>query len=127
MSKLHLIALAGAIACASGGATGNAPPIADRNIITQSELELAVGTNLYQVIEKLRPNFLRSRGPTSINTPGEEYPVVFVDGRKYGDIGSLRSLIPSQVTQVRYYDAASAAAQFGVINAPGVIDVAIKR
>lgn len=127
MRKLHLIALAGVLACASSGGGTGGPPPADRNVITQSELELAVGNNLYEVVEKLRPNFLRSRGATSINTPGQEFPVVYVDGRKYGDIASLRSLIPSQVSQVRYYDASSAAARFGVINAPGVIDVVIKQ
>jgi hypothetical protein len=125
--KLHLIALAGVIACASSGTGGSSSPGADRNLISQSELQLAVGNNLYEVVEKLRPNFLRSRGATSINTAGDEYPVVYVDGRRYGDIGSLRSLIPSQVSQVRYYDASSAGARFGVINAPGVIEVIIKQ
>lgn len=127
MRKLQLIALAGVIACASSGGGTGGPPPADRNVITQAELELAVGNNLYEVVEKLRPNFLRSRGATSITTPGEEYPVVFVDGRKYGDLSSLRTLIPRQVSQVRYYDGNSAAARFGVINAPGVIDVLIKQ
>jgi hypothetical protein len=126
MRNLYLIALAGTIACASAG-TGGGPPAADRNVITQSELELTAGNNLYDVIEKLRPNFLRSRGQTSINTSGTEYPVVYVEGRKYGDLASLRSLIPSQVSEVRYYDASSAAARFGMISAPGVIDVSIKR
>jgi hypothetical protein len=125
--KLYLIALAGVIACASSATSGGSAPMADRNLISQEELALAVGNNLYEVVEKLRPNFLRARGASSITTAGDEYPVVYVDGRRYGDVGSLRSLIPSQVSQVRYYDASSAAARFGVINAPGVIDVVIKQ
>jgi hypothetical protein len=126
MRKLYLIALAGSIACASSS-TGIARQPTDRNVIYQTELESVGSTNLYELIEKVRPNFLRSRGPTSFSSTGDEYPVVFVDGRRYGDLASLKSLITSQVSEVRYYDASSAAAKFGMINAPGVIDVHIKQ
>ena len=127
MRKLYLLALAGAIGCASGAAgTPRAPT--DRNVINQAELESVASTNLYELVEKVRPNFLRSRGQSSLNSSATlEYPAVYVDGRPYGDIASLRSLVTSQVSQVRYYDAPSAAARFGAINAPGVIDVTIKQ
>jgi hypothetical protein len=128
MRKLYLAALAGTIACASGTPSAGTPRVAtDRNMINQLELESVASTNLYELIEKVRPNFLRSRGQTSINTAGQEFPAVYVDGRPYGDIASLRTIVTSQVSLVRYYDAPSAAARFGAINAPGVIDVTIKR
>jgi hypothetical protein len=126
MRKLYLIALAGSIACASSS-TGIARQPTDRNIIYQAELESVGSTNLYELIEKVRPNFLRSRGPTSFSTAGEEYPTVYVDGRPYGDIASLKSLVTSQVSEVHYYNSSAAAAKFGTINAPGVIDVHIKQ
>jgi hypothetical protein len=126
MRKVYLIALAGAVACAST-TTGIPRQPTDRNVIYQTELESVGSSNLYELIERVRPNFLRSRGPTSLTTAGDEYPIVFVDGRRYGDLASLKSLITSQVSEVRYYDASAAAAKFGMINAPGVIDVHIKQ
>jgi hypothetical protein len=128
MGKLYLFALAGAIGCASGtmGAGTERVPT-DRNVINQTELESVGSTNLYELIEKLRPNFLRSRGATSFSSPGLEYPAVYVGGRPYGDIASLRTIITSQVSVVHYYDAPAAAGRFGAINAPGVIDVTIKQ
>ena len=125
MKNLYLIALAGVVACATTG--GPAVPPSDRNVITETELASVPAPNLYDLIEKLRPNFLRSRGQTSLNTPGSEYAAVYVDGRPYGDLRSLRTLIPSQVGEVHYYDAPSAAARFGMINATGVIDVTTRH
>jgi len=124
MKGLYLFALAAALGCASGGtaATGT-----DRNVISETELQSVPASNLYELIEKVRPNFLRSRGQASINLPGGEYAVVYVDGRSYGDLASLRSLIPNQVSQVRYYDATTAASRFGMISATGVIDVTSRR
>jgi hypothetical protein len=99
----------------------------DRNVITETELRSVPASNLYELIEKVRPNFLRSRGASSINMPGGEYAVVYLDGRSYGDLASLRSLIPNQVSEVRYYDASTAASRYGMISATGVIDVTSKQ
>ncbi|HEY1952186.1 MAG TPA: Plug domain-containing protein [Gemmatimonadaceae bacterium] len=132
MRKLHLLALAGTIACASAN-SGTPDPVGapgtaqDRNVITQEEIQTISSTNLYELIEKVRPNMLRSRGATSFSSAGQEFPLVYVDGRPYGDLASLKSLIANQVSRVRYYDAPAAAAKFGMINAPGVIDVTIRQ
>jgi len=128
MKRLYLFALASAIACASGGAGTSAAPRVDRNVITEQEIQSVPSSSLYDLIEKLRPHFLRSRGATSISTAGvSECAVVYVDGRSYGDIGSLRSIVANQVSEVHYYDATSAAQRFGMINGSGVIEVTIKR
>jgi len=126
MKGLYLFALAAAVGCASGGA-GTAAPGTDRNVITETELRSVPASNLYELIEKVRPNFLRSRGASSINLRGGEYPVVFLDGRSYGEIESLRSIVPNQVSMVRYYDASTAASRYGMISATGVIDVTSKQ
>ena len=128
MKRLYLFALASAIACASGGAGTGSAPNGDRNIITEQEIQSVPSSSLYDLIEKLRPQFLRSRGATSITTAGvSEYAVVYVDGHPYGDLGSLRSIVANQVSGVHYFDAMSAAQRFGTINGSGVIEVTIKR
>jgi hypothetical protein len=123
MKGLYLFALTTVLACASTGG-GSTRPRTDRNVISTAEIESVPSSNLYEMIEKLRPQFLRSRGPTSINTPGaNEYAAVYMDGRSFGDIASLRSIVSTQVQEVRYYDAGGAAQKFGMINGSGVIEV----
>jgi hypothetical protein len=127
MRKLYLLALATAVACASSGSSANNAPHTDRNVILQNELSSVPPGNLFDVIQRLRPNFLQSRGQSSITTTGGEYPTVYMDGRNYGDIGQLRQIISTQVETVRYYDAPSAQQRFGMISGSGVIEVISKR
>jgi len=84
-------------------------------------------SSLYDLIEKVRPNFLRSRGANSFGTQSSEYASVYVDEHPYGDIGSLRSLVTGQIGMVRYYDPIAAQQKFGLTSGNGVISVYIKR
>jgi len=133
MKGIYVLALAGAVACASqsgpNAPAGTVVARTDRNIISDAEIQSVPSANLYDLISKLRPNFLRSRGPMSLSSgsTANEYASVYVDGRPYGDIASLRSLVSTQVSEVRYYDASSAASKFGTINGNGVIEVTIKQ
>ncbi len=55
MKNLYLFGLAAVVACASGGASTNAQRT-DRNVITETELGTMPTSNLYEAIERLRPN-----------------------------------------------------------------------
>jgi hypothetical protein len=132
LKTFQLFALALVLACASGtgGRVSSSEPNRpfDRNLITEEELAAVPSGNLYEAIEKIRPAMLRSRGAVSFSGQAtNEYAEVYVDGRKYGDITSLRSIVTSQVGGVRYYGSSDAAAKFGMINGSGVISVAIKQ
>jgi hypothetical protein len=129
MKGVYFFALAAVVACASSNTQrASVPKGTDRNIITEEEIRSVPAANLYDLVSKLRPNMLRSRGQSSLGGSAvSDYPVVYVDGRSYGDIGSLRSLIPNQVSLIRYYEASDAAARFGMINASGVIDVTTRQ
>lgn len=129
MKAIYLFALTAVVACASNKTQrASIPTSTDRNLITEEEIRSVPASNLYDLVQKLRPNMLRARGQSSLggSTAGD-YPVVFVDGRSYGDVGSLRSLIPSQVSMVRYYEASDAAGKFGTISGSGVIDVTTRQ
>lgn len=117
------------VACSSNPktTTGTTAAPIDRNVITETEIMQMPSVSLYDLIQKVRPDFLRSRGASSFSDTKQEYPVVFVDGRLYGDLSSLRSLVSSQISQVRYYDAMAAQAKFGVIQGSGVIDVTVRQ
>jgi hypothetical protein len=129
MKGMYLFALATVVACASGTTQrASIPTSSDRNVITEEEIRTIPASNVYDLVQKLRPNMLRPRGQSTLGgTAVSDYAVVFVDGRSYGDIGSLRSLIPSQVSMIRYYESTDAAGKFGTINGSGVIDVTTRQ
>jgi hypothetical protein len=125
MRSVYLLALAAVVACASSKSNRASPPLgSDRNVITEEEIRSVPASNLYELVSKLRPQMLRAHGQSTLGgSTASDFPIVYLDGRNYGDIGSLRSLVPSQVSLVRYYDATNAAGKFGAINASGVIEV----
>ena len=122
---LYLIALAAVIGCASAG-SGSSSSRREPNLITADDIAGIPVTNAYEAIERLRPLFLRSRGKTSINTPNTQYPTVYVDGVRYGDIYSLRNILAPHVHDIRFYNGAESGARFGLQNTAGVIEVKMK-
>lgn len=131
MKKSYLLALAMLAACASSPKSDRAainPGAADRNVITEDEIRTVPANDLYDLVSKIRPNMLRSHGQSTLGgSTASDYPLVYVDGRQYGDISSLRSLIPSQVSMVRYYDPTMASGRFGTTAGSGVIDVTTRQ
>jgi hypothetical protein len=125
MKSVYLFALATVVACASSKSDRANPNLgSDRNVITEEEIRSVPAANLYDLVSKLRPQMLRAHGQSTLGgSTASDFPIVYLDGRNYGDIGSLRGLIPSQVSLVRYYDATNAAGKFGAIAASGVIEV----
>jgi hypothetical protein len=131
MRKLYLLVLTATLACASSPKSDRAtitPGGGDRNVITEQEIRSVPASNMYELVEKLRPQMLRARGQSTLGgSTASDYPLVYVDGRQYGDIASLRSLIPNQVSLVRYYDATMASGKFGMTAGSGVIDVTTRQ
>ena len=79
--------------------------------------------NAFEVVSKLRPQFLRSRGRTTITTGASEFPSVFVDGQYYGDLNSLRTIIAPQIKVIHYYNGPDAVTKFGMLYGSGAIEV----
>ncbi|HYD51204.1 MAG TPA: hypothetical protein VEA99_01205 [Gemmatimonadaceae bacterium] len=116
------LALAALSACASGGST-TATPRRSADLITAEELAQTDTPNLLYAVQRLRPNWLRSRGQVSINTPGAGEPVVYIDDTRLGAIGTLEQIIPSEVREVRRLNAAEATNRYGTGHAGGAIVV----
>ncbi len=129
MMRLSLIAtLAGIIALASC-----APPLSgfakprDGARITQEEVEESLEASAYDVIVRLRPNFLMSRGSTSLRPDDSRLPAVFLDGIEHGPISSLRNIPASNIAEIRLYRSWEATTQFGTGYMSGVIAVKTRR
>ena len=121
------LALAGIVASVvfgcSSATTTNGPPRGDRNRLTQEQLATANSDNLYEAITKLRPEWLNTRGPTSITDATPVTPSVFMNGNLMGRVESLRDMRVLDVTEVRYWPAGQASAKFGMGHPRGVIEL----
>jgi hypothetical protein len=127
---IMLLAMGTALGCASSGygtSGGNAP---DSRILAYEEISRAqVSGTAYDLISRLRPGFLVSRGQASISnaTATSSYPNIYLDGVPYGDISTLRGIEASHVAEVRLFQAWEAQTKFGVGNNGGVIAITTRR
>lgn len=119
-----------AMACTLGGCAppatpnGSAAPRAAQ--LTQVELQAANSDNLYDAITKLRPEWLTTRGPTSVKDGTPTSVDVYMNGTLLGKADYLREVRLLDVTEVRYWDAGQASARFGMGHPRGVIEITRK-
>ena len=106
-----------------------APPAAyDAQTITESEIVASNAINAYEVIVKLRNNFLSYRGETNLYTSrSRSMPTVYVDDQRYGEITVLENIPALQVASIRLYRAWEATTRYGTGNMSGVIAVTTRR
>ena len=99
-------------------------------ILTQEEISASgVSGNAFDVVSRLRPNFLVSRGPNTLGNAQRTtmYPNIYLDGIPYGDINTLRNIDSSQIAEIRLYQAGEAQTKFGMGNNGGVIAITTRR
>jgi hypothetical protein len=100
------------------------PAMSDSQLITEDEIEASRAPTAFEVIQKLRANFLSYRGETSFDrSKSQPYPTVYVDGQAYGSIGTLRNIPASQIATIRLYRSWEATTKFGTGNMGGVIAI----
>ena len=132
VKHLYLIAAFPIVACgpASGSSNSGIPtPRRSTSLLVSEEIlaaNLDHGT-LYDAILRLRPNWF-ARGTTSYDPPTTELAIVFVDGRRLGELESLRGIDANQIEDARYFGAAEAGPRFGLQGGlSGVIEVTMKK
>lgn len=105
-----------------------APGAYDPNLITEDEIVDSHASNAYDVIHKLRGNFLSFRGKISIYSPATvSMPTVYVDEQRYGDINILSSIPAEVIATIRLYRAWDATTRYGINNASGVISITTRQ
>jgi hypothetical protein len=87
--------------------------------LTASDLQSVTAATLYEVVAKLRPNFVRA------NFRGEP-PTVFVNGFLAGSVDALRHFDPKTVTDVRLLRGADATSRYGNVHTGSIIDVTLR-
>jgi hypothetical protein len=121
-----VLTLAAVLACASSGTGGTSPVRREPNLITEQEIQASAETNAFDVVSRLRPMFLKTRGQSTISSGGSEYASVFLDGQYYGEIPSLRNILANQVHEIRYLNGPDAVSKYGMRYGSGAVDVRSK-
>jgi hypothetical protein len=75
----------------------------------------------YEVVEQLRPEYLRNRGPTSVSRPTPPEAVVYLDGVRQGGLETLRRIRKQTLREIRYMDAREATTLYGTGHRAGAI------
>lgn len=95
----------GALGCATTGSTNG--DSGSRDVITRSEIMETDVSNLYQVVERLRPQWLQIQARSMER---ESEIVVIRDGTVIGNVETLRDLGRDGIQQLRWMDGETAAA-----------------
>ena len=91
------------------------------NVITQEQIDASGASNVYDVIARLRGNFLNDRGRVSLRTNKHSRAIVFLNDQEYGIPETMRNIPPNRVAEIRYYPGTDALARFGAQYGGGVI------
>ena len=107
--------------CASGGAGGERSTRRDPNVITAEELADYTNLTCLEVVRRLRPRWLQSRG-------AEQNPVVYQDGARIGSADRvLGNFSVNDVQSIRYRDASDATTRYGTGHGAGAIEISTRR
>lgn len=121
-----------ATACASGSAgsddsSADAAPRGSATHIIQAEITaLSAVANAWDAVQRLRPQWLRGRGLTSVSNAEGSLPVVYLNNARLGDIDALRSIEAAAVLEMRFVRASDATTRWGTGHAGGVIEVLVR-
>ena len=113
------------VACASDPAPGG--PRRDRNLITLEEIAALPVTNANDLINRLRPTWIRNRGPTSLSSGAPSYPVVYVNEVRSGGPEALYRVSSQIVREIRFINGRDATTRWGMDHGAGVILVTTGR
>ena len=103
--------------CSTGGsrATRSLP-----DQLTQAEIDAASAITAFELINRLRPGWLRPPNTGSLSGIRSQLILVYLDGQRLGDVHSLRTLSKTGIRSMRWLDAARAAAVLPAIGSDPV-------
>jgi len=94
-----------------------------RDLITQEEIDAAQVATAYDVVQRLRPQWLRNRGGPVPDPDGSVEVRVYYNSQPMGGVEALRDYTAGQVATLRYFDPINARTMYGPGNGRGVIVV----
>ena len=129
--KCVMSLVAGFIGCAAGCSTQAQdkidPVVHGSDMLTRSQLESTHARDVYEAVERMRPMWLVSRGVVSAMNPAGEFPVVYLNGVRVGDLKFLKSLRPHEVESILFHSAQDSMTRWGLGLRGGVIEVTMRN
>lgn len=105
--------IGGLIASMACAATGAGPRVSEssRDNVTSMEIANTPAASAFDLVNRLRPQWLRPGGPSSMGGGTLSTPVtlVYLDGNKLGSIEVLRSISASGIKSMSWISATRAA------------------
>ena len=92
-----------------------------RDVIEVARYPEMHALDVYQMVRRLRPFFLQTRGPSSVNLQGSSRLTVFLDDMPIGDVRELTSIQARDVREIRYLAPSEAVIRHGRRFAGGII------
>ena len=112
-------------ACASGGRTASTSPRRSADVITAEEFGRTQWTNVYDLISSLRPRWLQTRGPDTLNGPPGQVQA-HVNESRLGGVDALRQVPVIGVVYIQFIDPNASAARFGLGYGHGTVYVSTR-
>jgi len=106
-------------------ATQQGPSRSSRNVLTAEDLQGQSERNLYDLLARIRPNWLRAQGANLVS--GTTPVVVYMNNVRFGGVEVLADLPLDEIEQVRFVDGTDAATRYGLNTDGGVIEVTTRR
>ena len=136
MSRLYSIAVMTSVvlggACGGGTKAASTTPTSsrDRTVIMADDMRRLQASNLYEVVQLIRPEWLAIRN-TNATEPRPTAPVmssdneihVYLDRERLGSVNVLRTMSVLTAGYLKFYNPAQAQTRFGSGNTSGVIQV----
>ena len=123
MRKIPAFLTVALLPAAAAAQTASSVSVGSPNVISseqlrQTELE---GLSAWKIIDRIRPQWLRTRGNLSVDTLLVSVARVVVDGVPFGELYELRSLRGSEIDQICYLNSSDATVRLGTGYGAGAI------
>jgi hypothetical protein len=115
------------LGCASSGRSSQSNARNRGAVISAQELATAAELNAFDAVQRLRPMWLRTRGPVSLSLQARAGVRVYINGSRRGQLEELRAFRATDIESITYLSAPEATLRFGIDHSDGAILVILKR
>lgn len=131
LGVLFALSVSGWLLLSSGCASAAAQRGGDRDILTLEEIRESSASDVYRLIQALRPNWLQTRGAMTVSTVETEDGTtlanpeiaVYLDGSRLDSVSDLEGISTIGVVSVRRLNSREATQRFGSGHTRGAIVV----
>lgn len=131
MLRLAIATIVISVACAPSPGAESAtrptrPPRRSHVLISSEELAATPALDAMEAVRTLRPDWLTSRGVTTLRGEMPEL-LVYLDGQRMGSQQVLSGIAIAMIREIRYYSAPDATQRWGTGHAGGVIEIVSRQ